>query len=142
MEDVKKSFKELQLQKMGDEEVKKYLEKWFENAKKTPDMVCGFYYDKGPFIHFFYHKGENGIDYANADTPMDKFRFYLPETIRAQLVATYTSYANAYKLKIIHHKAPRSYTLCSENLNILVKVVRIFMNILGTEYGKIKFEQW
>ncbi len=174
-EDVKEYFENLQLQKMGDEEVKKCLEKWFENAKKSlmPEF-CGFRYDEGPLIQFCHTKGDDGVDYADAHTVMECPDFNLSETIhtkgddgvdsadahtvmecpdfnlsktiRTKLIVAYMSFADTYKSEYSmwdYDKILRSYTFYAfKDLDILVKFVRVYMNVLDPEYEEIKFEQW
>ncbi len=143
MENVKKSFKELQLQKMGDEEVKKNLEEWFENVKHTMSSIdyCGFEYDKGPIMEFCRSMKDDGVNHVDSHTVMENSEFNVPETIRVKLIVAYTSFADTYKLR--HGKTPGSYTLYNfKDIDTLVKFVRVFMNILDNEYGEIKFEEW
>ncbi len=135
-----------------------YLEKWFEMAKNIKKLMlsegCGFYCDKGPYIQFTYFKWDDGvnfkwddgINYVDADAPMENEKFSLPETIRTQFVATYTSFANTHDLKFATPGGVHSYPACEFydiiDMDILAKIVRVYMNILGTEYGEIKFKQW
>ncbi len=142
-EDVKKPFENLQLQEMGDEEVKKCLVGWLQDTKEmTPGITSSFYYDKGPFMQFIHYKKRDGVDCLNANTPMQNNKFNLPGTIRVQLIAAYTEFADVHKLRM-RTDPNGSYTLSDfENLGILVKFIRVFTNILGTKYGEMKFQWW